>query len=427
MASAISLRPDTAPAYPSAYTARVRTDELFPPPPAVRTPLESLERAGHDAYLIGRCVREQVQGTTPADYEVATSAPLAARLSLFRRGVVTGPDLLCVPTAAGAIDLHPFRFGSRLEDELSHRDFTIHAMALRADGRLLDPHGGRADLAAGVLRAPGDPDARFAEDPLRVLRAARLVAELGFALAPDSEVAAARHAARVATLRPARVRAELAALLLAPGVEQGLVLLRRLGLEAALAPGVADDAARIVARLPRDLELRLAAWLPRAGAVAALRALRVPRARTWRVERLLQLHPIDSGPAHARESRIRRLARRSEQDLLGLIALREAEIAVRAESESAAHRLAGVKEALARVQRAEHLAAERATLALSGEDVMRHLGVGSGAHVGRALRHLAHRVAEDPSCNQRESLLALLDTWATAQEIAAPRREDLRS
>lgn len=382
--------------------------------------LEALERAGHRAFSLGRCVRELARGVAPEDFELGSSASFAELLALLPRASVTGAEQLSVASAAGPVDLHPLR-GGALESELARRDFTLHALALRHDSELLDPHGGLADLDARMLRAPGDPAARFAEDPLRALRAARLVAELGFALAPETEAAAAGVAALVAAQRPARLRAELGQLLLAPDVEAGLRALRRLGLEALLASDVAEEAPSIVARLPRDLELRLAAWLRGARAIATLRALRYPRARVLRVERLLQLHPIEAGPAHAREQRVRRLARRSQQDLLGLVALREAEIAVRGEGEAAARRLAPVRAALARAQRADRLADTRAVLAIDGEDVMRRLGVGPGYHVGRALTHLAERVAEDPARNRRDTLLALLDAWAAAAQPAEGR------
>jgi tRNA nucleotidyltransferase/poly(A) polymerase len=215
--------------------------------------------------------------------------------------------------------------------------------------------------------------------------------------------------------RPARLRSELARLLLAPHVEAGLRLLRRLGLEELFANGVAEESPAVVARLPRDLELRLAAWLRGARAVASLRALRFPRTQVLRVERLLQMHPIEGGPAMPREQRIRRLARRHEADLRALLALREAEIAVRGEGESAAQKLAPVRALAEYVLRGDHLAEHRAALAIDGDAVMRHLQIGPGAMVGRALRHLAACVEQDPEKNRRETLLALLDEWVARE------------
>jgi tRNA nucleotidyltransferase (CCA-adding enzyme) len=105
------------------------------------------------------------------------------------------------------------------------------------------------------------------------------------------------------------------------------------------------------------------------------------------------------------------------------VALREAEIAVRGEGEAAARRLDPVRAAVSRTWRADRLADARAALALDGEDVMRKLGIGPGSHVGRALNYLAERVADDPSCNRRETLLALLDDFAARGGAAAARGE----
>jgi tRNA nucleotidyltransferase/poly(A) polymerase len=381
--------------------------------------LARLVASGREAVVLGACARDLARGVVPASFEIATAAPLAELLALFPRGAVTGRDQLTLASAAGPVDVHPFRGGDGLEVELTRRDFTLHALAITSEGAWLDPHGGRADLAAGRLRATADPEARFSEDPLRALRAARLVSELGVDLEFASFVAAQRVAAKATMQLTARVRGELARLLLGPHVEAGLLLLRRLGIESALAEDVEQGAPAIVARLPRDLELRLAAWLRGARAIAVLRGLRFPRARVLRVERLLQMHPIDAGPSQLREQRIKRLARRHEDDLRALLALREAEIAVRGEGEEAARRLAPARSTAEHALRADRLADSRATLALGGEDVMRHLGIGPGTQVGRALRHLAARVAADPSCNTREALLALLDGWAATQRGAA--------
>jgi tRNA nucleotidyltransferase/poly(A) polymerase len=392
----------------------------IPLPEALRALLAELDAAGCEALAVGASVRELLAGRVPESFEVAARASFAELLARLPEGVVTGPERLCLASSAGPIEVRPRR-ADALEDELASRDFTIHALAVDRDGRLFDPHGGSQDLAAGILRATRDPDARMAEDPLRALRALRLAAELGFEIEPATQAAVARAAPALPSVRAARLRSELGRLLLSDRAAEGLRALRRSGIEAQLAPGVGEDAASIVGLLPRDLELRLAAWLCEARAIATLRALRYPRGRIWRVERLLQLHPIEAGPAQAREQRVRRLARRSEADLAGLIALREAEIAVRGEGEEAARRLVPVRAAALRALRQDHLADRRATLALDGEDVKRHLGVGPGAHVGQALRFLAERIAADPGCNEREALLRLLDAWAAERRLGTAR------
>jgi tRNA nucleotidyltransferase/poly(A) polymerase len=383
-------------------------------PPSIRDLLAWLEQAGFESALVGRCVRELISHRQPADFECVTRASAAEMLRLFPRAVVTTPGAsrLMLPTAAGPLDLTPLPAGAALADALRRRDFTLHAIAYRAaTDRLIDPHGGLADLAARRLRAPGSAAERFAEDPLRALRAARLVAELELEIDPDVEAAMPLAAAALAGLAAGRVRGELELLLLGPGADRGLALLRRTGLERALVPDVGDDAAQVVALLPRRLELRLAGWLRGTRAHAILRALRCPRERALRVERLLQLHPLDAGSAATREARARRLARRPEHELRDLLALREAEVAARGDADGE-RRLDRLRRTLARARRAEQVAERRAGLALDGRAVMEQLGCGPGARVGRALRFLAERVAEDPRCNTPGSLRVLLDAWA---------------
>jgi tRNA nucleotidyltransferase/poly(A) polymerase len=388
---------------------------LLPPlPPPVRDLITRLEQAGCETALVGRCVRELLTDRLPADFEALVRAGAHDLLALLPRAVVTAPEAarLTVPTAAGPLDLVPLDPGAALEDALLRRDFTIHAIAWRAAGEpLCDPHRGLHDLAAGRLRAVGSAAQRLAEDPLRALRAARLVAELGLDIDPELESALAASAAAIPRLPASRVRQELELLLLAPDADRGLTLLRRTGLERAFAPGIGDDAAQVVVRLPPRLELRLAGWLRGARAHAILRDLRCPRDRAARVERLLALHPIDAGSAATRESRARRLARRPEPELRDLLALREAEVAARGDAEGE-RRLARLRRALARAQRAERAASQRASLALDGRAVMEQLGCGPGAKVGRALAFLAERISADPRCNTPATLRALLDAWA---------------
>jgi tRNA nucleotidyltransferase/poly(A) polymerase len=385
---------------------------LLPPP--IPELLARLEQAGFETALVGRCVRELLARERPADFEAVTRARAADLLRLLPRAVVVArrSSRLMVPTAAGPLDLTPLPEGATLEDALHRRDFTLHAIAWQAaQDRVCDPHGGRADLAAGRLRAVGSAAERIAEDPLRSLRAARLAAELGLEVDPELEAAMRAAAPAVSRLPAFRVREELERLLLAPAADRGLSLLRRTGLEAALAPGVGDDAAQVVVRLPRRLEPRLAGWLRGTRAHAILRDLRCPRERALRVERLLQLHPIDAGNAAARESRARRLARRPDLELDDLLGLREAELATRGDADGR-RRLDRLRRAIARAKRAEQVASQRASLALDGRAVMEQLGCGPGARVGRALAFLAERIAEDPRCNTRATLRGLLDAWA---------------
>jgi tRNA nucleotidyltransferase/poly(A) polymerase len=323
-----------------------------------------------------------------------------------------------VPTAAGPVDVTTYRAGPSLAADLSHRDFTVNAMALDpATGRLVDPWDGRGDLVARRLRAVGRAEERLAEDPLRSLRAARMVASLG--LAPEASLEVALAAARdgLASVARERIRAELEALLQGPFVRDGLALAARTGILQRVAPGVYADAPEVVGALPHDLPVRLAAWLRGTRVTSILANLRFPRRLTQRVSLLLRLHPVEGGVDPRSDASVRRLLQRAgEENVRALVALRHAELSAGAaatapDADAARERLGAVEAGLARVQAAGALALHRLDLALDGRAVMEALGCRPGHAVGAALRFLTERVLEDPRRNTPEGLRALLAGW----------------
>jgi tRNA nucleotidyltransferase/poly(A) polymerase len=183
----------------------------FPIPLEVRTVAEELRKNGFEAYLVGGCVRDLFIGRTPKDWDVTTNAKPEDIQRIFPEsfyendfgtvGVKTGSE---DPTLS-IIEVTPYRtesgytdkrrpdevtFGESLEDDLARRDFTINAIALdESKGHIVDPYKGQKDIEAKVLKTVGVATDRFEEDALRLMRAIRLVAELGFAL--DTDTAAA--------------------------------------------------------------------------------------------------------------------------------------------------------------------------------------------------------------------------------------------
>jgi tRNA nucleotidyltransferase (CCA-adding enzyme) len=399
-------------------------------PPAVLGLVHALAQAGFEAVLVGGCVRDCLRGVRVSDWDVATAASPERVLALFPRAIPIGlaHGTVMVPTAAGPVDVTSYRAGPSLRDDLAHRDFTLNALAWSPrENSLIDPFGGRADLAGARLRAVGSARERFAEDPLRMLRAARLVAQLGVRADDELEQAIRDAAAAIAGVARERVRRELALLLLAPGAGAGIELLRRTQLESVLAPGAAADFAALLPALPPDLELRLAAWLRGARSSAVLRNLRYSRRTLARIEHLLRLHPIEAGVHSARPVSVRRLLRRAGEDETdALIALRRAELergeaSQRSDAAAARERLHELERAVAEVRRSGALALHRFDLAIRGDEVMRLLGIGPGPHVGLALRFLTECVIEDPACNTPEALRARLADWQRTRNSAATR------
>ena len=234
-----------------------------------------LREAGHEALLAGGCVRDLLLGRTAKDYDVATSARPEEVRQLFLKSLEVGAafGVVVVMEGTSQVEVATFRredsysdgrrpdrvtFTDAREDAL-RRDLTINGMFLDPlSGEVVDYVGGEADLAARVIRAIGEPRARFAEDHLRMLRAVRFAAELEFEVEPATAEALRELADKIARVSGERVAAELKRLLTAlpPGRRQGLELAERLGLLAVLLPEV--QAMRGTARsetvpLPGDL------------------------------------------------------------------------------------------------------------------------------------------------------------------------------
>jgi tRNA nucleotidyltransferase/poly(A) polymerase len=391
-------------------------------PAAVQQTLETLASDGHRAALVGPCVRALLGGRVARDFQVASSAPAERVLALFPHAVPIAPRYatVMVPTRAGPVDVSRFRGGDLLEDDLALRDFTIDAIAYDpiAEGgpTLVDPQDGLGDLDANRLRTVGCARTRLEEDPLRALRAARLVAELPVKANAELEHAMAGVCPALQSVSAQRIRQEICLLILAPRAGAGLELLRRTGIEATLAPGVLADAAGLVDRIPVDLPLRLAGWLrgTRAAKILVRLRLSVPVVRD--VERLLALHPLDSHLSPTRDPELRRLMKRAgDANLDRLFTLREAELdsgsVTREEALEIRAQLSLLRGALDRLRSTGQNALRRTPLAIGGREVMEILGVGSGPLVGRALRYLTQRVGENPGCNSEDELRGLLRAW----------------
>lgn len=440
-------------------------------PPAVAAVLEALRQGGDEAVLVGGCVRDLVRGDEPADWDVATSAPpekVAARFpgATWENpfGTVTVRD----PAGDRAIEVTTYRvesgyrdrrrpddvrWGRSLADDLARRDFTINAMAWVAEvgadggGRLVDPFSGAADLEAGLLRAVGDPDERFSEDALRLLRAVRLATRFDLQLDPSTEAAIRAHAPEAAGLSGERVRDELMRILAGTAPpSRAFELLERLGLLGVLLPELAalrgvpqakrlagdalDHSLRTADALPLgDPVLRLAGLLhdvgkattladghflhhDRDGALLAeqvLLRLRAPRAEITRVGRLVRHHMFAYTPDWT-DAAVRRFVRRVGLDLIpDLFALRAADDLASGVDEPPG----GWKELRERVAAVANDPLEAQQLAITGDDLVTKLGIPPGPAIGRLLAALLEAVLEDPTLNSREQLLTLARAMAS--------------
>lgn len=219
--------------------------------------IKRLRKEGHEAYLAGGCVRDMLLGRDPRDYDVATGALPEQVLEYFPNSVAVGAkfgvilvlgDEAKVEVATFRCD-HDYLDGRRPESvsftrsprqDVERRDFTINGMLFDPiEKRYLDYVGGRADLEAGVVRAIGKPQERFAEDRLRMLRAIRFAARLGFTIEEETQRSIEKQAAEIQEISAERIRNELNCILTEGGARRGFELLDETGLLDVVLPEVA--------------------------------------------------------------------------------------------------------------------------------------------------------------------------------------------
>lgn len=436
------------------------------PSAEARSVLERLWSAGHSAYLVGGGVRDQLLGRPAHDDDIATDALPERVLELFTearpRGAFGTIDI-------GGVQVTTFRrdhvyadhrrpdrvtFTRDVEEDLRRRDFTVNAIAWgRAAGSddppgLVDPTGGLADLDARLLRAVGDPDARFEEDALRLLRGARIAAALGFTVEPDTLDAMRRRGGDVRWLSMERVGEELRRMLALPRPSMALRLMDAMGALAVVLPEVTTQHGVAQAKIPgEDLfdhsmrttdaaagftattpSLVTAALLHDIGKPAtaadghfighaevgarmarvALERLRMPGALVARVERLVHEHMFQYLPTWT-DAAVRRFLRRVGPDLVDeLLLLREADDL--GSGRQPGPELAALRERIDRERRAR-VPISLADLAVDGRDLLEVADRPPGPWVGRFLGRLLASVVNDPRRNRRDVLLGDVRRW----------------
>ena len=431
-------------------------------PPSVHELMAALWEAGHAAYVVGGSLRDVLLGRDPFDWDLATDARPDQILKVFTDAVYENAfgtvvvrharRLYEVTTFRTDHDYTDFRrphrveFGDSVEVDLARRDFTANAVAWGAPAgeqpRLVDPHGGRDDIAARTIRAVGDPKARFEEDALRMVRAVRLAATLGFTIEAATLAGIEANADLVRYLSGERIQAELSKLLDAERPSVGLRLLADTGLLERVSPDLAhqrgvpqnkapgedlwDHTLRSVDAARQDRPVvRLAALLHDIGkpatfsdghflhhdvvgaelTAALLDQLRFPRAVRERVVHLVRHHMFSYEPAWS-DAAVRRFIGKIGVDAIDdLFALREAD-----NLGSGLTRDAGGLDVLRARVTAElegELVLDRSKLEIDGTDLIEELGLPQGPQLGRILDELLEKVIVDPALNDRATLLLL--------------------
>ena len=422
----------------------------MPIPAHVYTLLRLFASAGEGAYPVGGCVRDTLMGIAPHDWDIAvTTAPEAtiaiceaAGYHTIPTGLKHGTVTVLVPHSGdpadrgGDYDLiecttcrteggysdgrrpDGVTFTGRITDDLSRRDFTVNAMAFDvraahdsipdstdkedpspAAPAVLDLFGGREDLQNRVIRAVGDPETRFREDGLRLMRAVRFAVKLGFELEPNTRAAVIRCAEGLARISRERISDESQKILTSPRPEEGVALLTELGLLPYVLPrGVSPRGVGRLSALPADFALRMACLQWGLGGDAAdqnLAGLRLPTAVVKKIRALTRqpLLPAKITPRKAREWR----------HALGELAVPALVARSAIPAEDTPELRAFLDLVRASEERGEPV--RIADLAVSGDDLIA-LGFKPGRLLQDIFCDLLEVIWEHPERNTREALLA---------------------
>lgn len=381
-------------------------------PSHVRGIMDCIENAGHEAFVVGGSLRDALLGTPPHDWDVTTSALPETVTSLF-------PDMHVIPTGlrhgtvtvvaeGDPIEITTYRvdgeytdsrrpdqvqFTTSIEDDLSRRDFTVNAMAYSEKRGIVDLFGGRDDLGNKMIRAVGDPEKRFTEDALRIMRAFRFSAQLDFEIEENTLAAAKSLSARLKNIARERIGSEFMKLLSSKAAARSLSLMDGV-LREIIPYDVPKERLALVEKLPRDSEARLALLLhgaPKEAVLDTAHSLRLSNDQKKRLTAMSQSSPVcEITPAACRRS-LRALgddAPRAAR-ILALLGLCSDGLEVAILTEAAKSPCLAIGD-----------------LSINGTDLIAE-GIASGRGVGDTLSSLLDAVIDDQSLNKRDTLLNL--------------------
>lgn len=380
-------------------------------PPKVVRILNVLQNHGYEAFAVGGCVRDTVLGRVPDDWDITTSAHPQEVKRLFVRTVDTGlahgtvtvllgEDSYEVTTYRidGAYEDHrhpsQVQFSAELAEDLRRRDFTINAMAYNQEQGLVDLFGGMQDLQRKRICCVGDAYERFQEDALRILRAVRFSAQLGFSIESDTEKALRELAQSLSYVSEERIQAELVKLLLSAHPDYVLRLFDT-GIASVILPEMeaSEETAHSLYKIFPEKSLRLALFLHSLGEKKAgvlLRRLKFDNHTIDTVRRLVRWYdyPIASDPVA-----VRRAAAKIGANLFPMVL----------QMQEVNRDISAVRAVWEEIERQGQCISLK-SLAVSGNDLIA-LGVKPGKEIGKLLNELLEEVLEKPEHNTKEYLL----------------------
>lgn len=418
--------------------------------------LHTLNKNGYDAYIVGGAVRDFLLGKKSSDIDITTNATPGTVMELFPEAYPTGIEFgtVTVMLEGEGYEVTTFRtdgeyldgrrpevvtFGETIEDDLSRRDFTINAMAMDADGKIIDIFGGQDDLRKGIIRAVGSPVKRFSEDALRILRAFRFSARYGFDIEAETFKAIKETKEGLRKISFERIRDEICKILLTDNVLDTFTAMYESGVLEIILPEIAamygveqNNPHHIydvfmhtmiaVENVPKDLVLRLTMLLHDIGKPYTKETingvdkfykhhLKSVELATQILERLkfsnkiknevLELVLFHDREIKASPKAVRKLLNQLQYTTLeNLLAVKKADAIAQNNSYLKA-KLEAIKEIQNIASKEQKLTVK--DLAVNGYDMM-NLGL-KGKDIGEMLNYLLVKVLDNPTCNNRESLL----------------------
>lgn len=443
-------------------------------PLKVQAIIGTIMGAGYEAYAVGGCVRDCVLGRQPQDWDITTSARPEQVKALFPRTIDTGLQhgTVTVMIDREGFEVTTYRIDGKYEDsrhpsqviftpslteDLKRRDLTINAMAYNESQGLVDPFGGIRDLEKGIVRCVGSPMERFGEDALRILRAIRFSAQLGYAIEEETLEAVRKLSHTLERISAERIQTELVKLLLSPhpdylrmAYDNGVTKVFLPEFDRAMETpqthrhhcyGVGEHILHSLLHVEADRVLRLAMLFHDMGKPAVLtvdgegithfhghaavgaemaekilKRLKFDNDTIQKVCRLVLYHDYGSGMDLDIRMARRALNRIGEEAFPGLFAVKYADIMAQSDycREEKLERLEKWRKLYGEILASQQCVSLK-TLAVKGSDLIA-LGWKPGKELGAALQKLLELVLEEPERNTREGLLAEAEEMKIAKE-----------
>lgn len=435
-------------------------------PKEVKKVIESLKKKGFEAFIVGGCVRDFLRGIKPEDWDVATNAKPAEVQKIFPKSFYQN-KFLTVTVQTGSKDSklkeieittyrseakytdkrHPdeVKFAKTIGEDLSRRDFTVNAIAIDYQLKIIDPFEGQEDLKNKIIRTVGNPQDRFSEDALRMMRAVRFATTLGFEIETKTAEAIKKNAPWLQAISKERIRDELMKIIMDGRAAQGLELLRKLGLLKYIIPeleegyGISQNKHHIyecydhslrsldyAAKKNFNKNVRLAALLhdiakPRCkrgkgpeatfygheivGAkmtAQILNRLKFPKKDIEKIVKLVRYHLFYYNVDEVSESSVRRLVRQvGPENMEELLQVRMADRIGSGVPKAEPYKLRHLKYVIEKVSQ-DPISVKN--LKTSGNEVIKILKISPGPKIGQTLDILLGHVLADPKKNKKEFL-----------------------